>query len=411
VRIVGPDTRKLALVMVGLPARGKSYTARKIERYLTWLGYRTRVFNVGEYRRARVGTQMRHAFFDPDNPAGEEARKHVALYALDDMADWLEREGQVAIYDATNSTHARRKMVRERCEKAGFQVLFIEIRCDDPAIIEANIRSTKLSSPDYENVDPDEAVRDFRARIAHYERVYEPVDERDGAFLRVAQAGSTVTASNIDGYLPARLVLFLMNLHLTERSIWLTRHGESLYNTKGLIGGDPDLSPNGQEYSRALAEFLDREFSEPDSLVIWTSSMQRAMQTAQPLRRRYISWRALDEIDAGVCDGMTYEQISRQMPDEFDARRKDKFHYRYPRGESYHDVIQRLDPAVIELERTRKPGLVIGHNAIVRALYAYLTGVPPEQCPYLSIPLHTIVQLRPHAYGCHETRIALEPRA
>ena len=52
---IAPDSPKLAVVMVGLPARGKSYTARHIERYLSWLGYRTGVFNVGEYRRARVG--------------------------------------------------------------------------------------------------------------------------------------------------------------------------------------------------------------------------------------------------------------------------------------------------------------------------------------------------------------------
>jgi hypothetical protein len=43
--------------------------------------------------------------------------------------------GQVAIYDATNTTRGRRAMVRARCERAGFQVLFIEIRCDDPHII------------------------------------------------------------------------------------------------------------------------------------------------------------------------------------------------------------------------------------------------------------------------------------
>ena len=169
---ITPDSPKLAVVMVGLPARGKSYTARRIERYLSWLGYCTGVFNVGEYRRARVGAHVPHSFFDPDNPQGEEARRSVAMVALEDMVAWLTDAGQVAIYDATNSTRGRRAMVRARCERAGFQVLFIEIRCDDPHIIEANIRSTKLSSPDYENTDPDEAVTDFRARIAHYQRVY-----------------------------------------------------------------------------------------------------------------------------------------------------------------------------------------------------------------------------------------------
>src|SRR6476620_11721613 len=106
--------------MVGLPARGKSYTARRVERYLSWLGYRTRVFNVGEYRRERVGSHMPNAFFDPKNVEGELARRQVAMSVLEDMTTWLKADGQVAIYDATNSTLARRAMVRARCEQAGF---------------------------------------------------------------------------------------------------------------------------------------------------------------------------------------------------------------------------------------------------------------------------------------------------
>ena len=407
---IAPDSPKLALVMVGLPARGKSYTARRIERYLSWLGYRTGVFNVGEYRRARVGARVPHSFFDPDNPRGEEARRSVAMVALEDMVAWLTDDGQVAIYDATNSTRARRAMVRARCERAGFQVLFIEIRCDDPDLIEANIRSTKLSSPDYKDTDPDEAVTDFRARIAHYQRAYEPLADDEGAYLRVTGAGRGVTVSNVDGYLAARLVFFLMNLHLAARPIWLTRHGESVYNVAGILGGDPDLTPDGHRYAQALAQFLDRRDPDRHEVVIWTSSLRRALQTAAPLGRTSWAWRALDEIDGGICDSMSHAQIQEQLPEEYEARRRNKFTYRYPRGESYQDVIQRLDPVIIELERTRKPVLVIAHNAVLRALYAYFQGVPRERCPYLAIPLHTVIELTPHAYGCHETRMPIEPR-
>ena len=33
----------------------------------------------------------------------------------------------------------------------------------------------------------------------------------------------------------------------------------------------------------------------------------------------------------GACDGMTYEEIEEQFPEEFERREKDKLAYRYPR--------------------------------------------------------------------------------
>ena len=63
------DRSKMVLAMVGLPARGKTYTARKIARYLSWLGHNTRVFNVGSYRREHFGTSQPHEVFDPSNEA------------------------------------------------------------------------------------------------------------------------------------------------------------------------------------------------------------------------------------------------------------------------------------------------------------------------------------------------------
>src|SRR5581483_9529364 len=113
---------KIAFVMVGLPARGKTFLARKVARYLSWLGHKTRVFNVGAYRRERLGSHQHHSFFDPENEAGNTARHQMALAAIDDMIAWLRGGGEIAFYDATNSTRARRAEVRERCEAEGLKV-------------------------------------------------------------------------------------------------------------------------------------------------------------------------------------------------------------------------------------------------------------------------------------------------
>jgi len=112
----------------------------------------------------------------------------------------------------------------------------------------------------------------------------------------------------------------------------------------------------------------------------------------------------LDEIDAGVCDDMTYEEIKQKMPEEYVSRDADKLRYRYPRGESYVDVIQRLEPAIIELERQQSPIIVIAHQAICRCLYAYFMDISDEKCPNIPFPLHTVIELTPKAYGCEERR-------
>jgi len=403
--------RKVVLVMVGLPARGKTYTARKLSHYLSWLGYGTQVFNVGERRRARVGARQPQAFFDPANAEAENARRALAVEVLDDALRFLRGEGRVAIYDATNSTRARRAAIRERCLREDRDVVFIEVVNDDPAVVEANVRETKLSSPDYAGMDPEEAVRDFRARIAHYERIYEPLDESEGSFLRVIDRGRSVVMHRIDGYLPARIVFFLTNLQISTRPMWLTRHGESLWNVEGRIGGDSPLSPGGEEYARRLAAHVDTRFGDRADLEVWTSTQKRTLQTAEPLGREVVSWRSLDEIDAGVCDGLSYAEIAARMPQEYAARRRDKLRYRYPRGESYEDVIQRVDRVIIEAERQRSPLLVIGHQAVLRALYAYFTGLPRAETPFVRIPLHSVIQLTPRAYGCDEERVDLGPAA
>ncbi len=401
------NTQKLALVMVGLPGRGKTYVARKIARYLAWLGHLTKVFNVGNYRRKRLDGNQLHQFFDPRNDQTRAIRMELATAALEDMIQWLQQGGDVGIYDATNSTRERRDWVYERCREQDIQVVFIESICD-ASVVDANIREAKLSSPDYADMDPDAAVRDFRARIAHYESTYEPVDDTTRSFVKLIDVGRQVVVNRMQGYLSARLIFFLMNIHNGRRKIWLTRHGECQFNVEGRIGGDSSLTDQGVEYARSLRRFVAAERGNA-RVSVWTSTLKRTLETAAVLDERAVPWRSLDELYAGQFDGLTFDEFEARWPGEADARKRDKFRYRYPRGESYADVIQRLEPVIVELERQRDPVLVIAHQAVLRALYGYLRGKPQEECPRLSIPLHTVIALTPTAYGYDESRFGLKP--
>lgn len=175
------------------------------------------------------------------------------------------------------------------------------------------------------------------------------------------------------------------------RKIWLTRHGESEYNSMEKIGGDSDLTPLGREYAALLAEtIVDRipadqarqlflffkvlkggrggksvsAWTSPEHnlaifffnfknrggenslkknmtsppwpwlvalqdghlmpVSVWTSTLRRTIQTAAELPFPKLRWKILDEINAGACDGLTYDEIAKGMPEEFDARKKDK---------------------------------------------------------------------------------------
>lgn len=59
--------------------------------------------------------------------------------------------------------------------------------------------------------------------------------------------------------LPVELQVCKVGLGSQPRKIWLTRHGESQFNTLHKIGGDSQLSDRGEEYARALlGAVLDR---------------------------------------------------------------------------------------------------------------------------------------------------------
>jgi 6-phosphofructo-2-kinase/fructose-2,6-biphosphatase len=458
--------RKMIIVLVGLPARGKSFVGKKLNRYLRWAGCESAIFNIGSYRRKLLGNYHSHDFFRPDNPSGTAARDQLFHAAMDDVIDFLATKGTAALLDGTNSTRKRRQQIVERAEAAAgrvdAKVIFLELLCNDPAIIEANIL-LKTKGPDYKDVPVAEALADFRARLAHYEDAYETVDEADQSYIKVFDVGQQIVTNNVRGYLPTKIVFYLMNMHILPRDILLVRAGQTTYSAEGRIGGDSLLNSSGVEFRANLHTFIRQYFrDEPDALAyltegerrtsaptndvdaaaasaaaagdsdmkeeaaeeddpgsraakqqlcVWTSTLRRSIQTAYglPCAQR-VRWRALRDIDAGVCDGLTNAQFKETYPDDFKAREENKLNYRFGRGENYADVIARLEPVLIEMERTTLPLLIVGHLPVLRCIYAYLNDLPINKLPHIDLPMHTVIMLRADAAGTqHEKRFNLGP--
>ncbi|KAH8888225.1 bifunctional 6-phosphofructo-2-kinase/fructose-2,6-bisphosphate 2-phosphatase [Thozetella sp. PMI_491] len=230
---------KLVIIMVGLPARGKSYITKKLQRYLSWQQHNTRIFNVGNRRRIAAGqtsavsapkpapidapTQaatilltgntgpnivvdeptkldlnapregqegqegaqgnapldQSAKFFDPTNKTASKLREQVAVDTLEELLQYLLHQGgTVGILDATNSTIHRRQLLVDhiRQREPRLGILFVESICQDKNLLEANMR-LKLSGPDYRDKDPVKSLQDFKERVKAYESAYTPLGE------------------------------------------------------------------------------------------------------------------------------------------------------------------------------------------------------------------------------------------
>ena len=403
----------IVIATVGLPARGKTHTSVAVARYLRWLGVKTHVFHLGDYRRATVGPGKDvpdDYFFANAAPQSMLLRNKILKKCRDDIYHFLEHEkGQVAIYDAVNAISTGRHSLAKEFAKHGIQTLFIESHCTDERIIQENVRRVKISSPDYKDWKDEDAVADYLARINARIPHFETMEEPELHWVKMINAGQRVVVNNCAfGYLSQRIVFYLTNLHIKFRKTYFTRAG----TTREADGykADAFLSPEGQDYANKMSETLlshreeelRRMTSEraPDAdlrpLIIWTSTRRRTSQTADNLAARgyRVQQRSqMSQLNPGVCERMSEVKIRQQFPDEVKRHEADPYHHRYPRAESYHDLAVRMEPIILELEREENDLLIIAHESVLRVLYGYLMACNAADIPRLEFPRDEIIEV------------------
>ncbi len=378
---------KLCIALVGLPAMGKSTVASKLQEGLAEEGVKVKIFNNGELRRERLGpASSKPEFYDPANLEAQALRDDIARANMQAMRDFFDRGGKVAICDATNASAYRRKELQSNFPD--IPILFVGCQNDDPELLSASL-ARKARLPEFSGLTLTQAMQSFGERLEYYKRIYTPLGAEQ-CHLTLDTLHNRILREYISGHVPYYNRVRDILVSDWVRALYLARHGQSEDNIFDRIGGNAPLTAQGREQARALAGHF-KQFNIP---YIFTSALKRTIQTAEPVAAgqencNHIVLSEFNEIDAGVCEGMTYEEIRDSRPLEYALRAKDKYGFVYPDGEGYVTLKERVDRGLKKalFLSGNLPGiLIVGHQAVNRMILSHFLYRRREDVPYIYIP-------------------------
>lgn len=140
---------------------------------------------------------------------------------------------------------------------------------------------------------------------------------------------------------------------MSVTKLYLVRHGQSAGNAEGRFGGHgpTPLSKLGERQAEVTAKLLAGEGVK----VIYSSDLQRAIQTAEPLAKltgiSIIPTKAFRERHVGVLEGLTFDESKAAFPKDYYALVNRSVHHVITEGESYRHLLRRSTAELWEILR------------------------------------------------------------
>jgi broad specificity phosphatase PhoE len=166
---------------------------------------------------------------------------------------------------------------------------------------------------------------------------------------------------------------------LPMSTIFLFRHGETDMTHGRYCGSsDPPLNERGREQAERICDLLRSE----TIAAIYASPLRRALETAEPSARalglEIIPVSALREADFGAWEGMTFDEVRRLYPAQWSAREADPYSVAPPGGESYRDLLARIEPAFEDLLGSHGDATiaVFAHRSVNRLFMTRVFSMP-----------------------------------
>ena len=178
--------------------------------------------------------------------------------------------------------------------------------------------------------------------------------------------------------------------------ILLVRHGQNDMVGKKLAGRLPDVHLN--EAGRTQAGNLAVAFSGLPIKAIFSSPLERTLETAQPIAREHdLTVEILPdllEIDFGNWQGQDLEELKKSSDWKYVQEQPADF--RFPMGESFAEAQQRMAACLTHIgEIYQKDDLVVcvGHSDMIRLSVAHFLGIPLNDFQRLRIETASVTVL------------------
>lgn len=157
--------------------------------------------------------------------------------------------------------------------------------------------------------------------------------------------------------------------------LYLIRHAETDANRKGLFLGRTE-SPLLPESRKSLEE-LRCKFEAISLDKIFSSPRKRAIDTAKVLNKEIETLKALEEMDFGLFEGLTYTQIEERYPKETKKMMSQAGTYTFPGGESEEGFSRRVKAGLEEVvyisqQKGYEAIALVSHAGVLRLVLSQL---------------------------------------
>lgn len=188
---------------------------------------------------------------------------------------------------------------------------------------------------------------------------------------------------------------------MEAQTIFLVRHGQTVWNREGRVQGHRDsaLTARGVEQARRAGRTLAALIAGRPPYVLHISPLGRARASAGlileaigPLLAGQRVDERLMEVGWGRWEGLTRSEIAAREPALWQAFEVDRWHVAPPGGESYAALTERAC-GWLESVRGEPRLIVVGHGAWCRALRGAYLGLPPTRTVALDDPQDAVFRL------------------